>query len=142
MAQTATLDGSSLTWMAGSRVHTNADGGKVYEAFIGPANGMVTGTATVAIGKDRAYQEFHRIGPNTAGVYGLAVASTRSGFTWNFTPVKTIEPGKITFQSDDGALTIVYYKEPGGGVGSRVDRVAEGKTTTQEWHFKVLPAPN
>lgn len=140
--KTGKLDGSSLTWMAGSRVHTNADGGKVYEAFIGPANGVVTGTALVAIGTDRAYTEYHKIAPNTQGIYGLAVASTRSGMTWNFTPLKSIEPGRITFQSEDGALTIAYYKEPGGGVGSRVDRVTEGKTTTQEWHFKALPAPN
>lgn len=142
VAQAPKLDGSSLTWMAGSRVHTTENGVKVYEAFLGPANGMVTGTATVAIGQDRAYQEFHRIGPNASGVFGLAVASTRSGFTWNFTPLKTIEPGKITFQSDDGSLTVAYFKEPEGGVGSRVERVSEGKTTTQEWHFKVLPAAN
>ena len=64
------------------------------------------------------------------------------GFTWNFTPLKAIEPGRITFQSEDGSITVVYYKEPGGGVGSRVDRVVESKTTTQEWHFKALPAPN
>jgi hypothetical protein len=140
-AQTPMADGASLAWMAGARVHTTDNGGKVYEAFLGPANGMVTGTATVAIGKDRAYQEFHRIGPNASGVFGLAVASTRSGFTWNFTPMKSIEPGKVTFQSEDGSLTISYFKEPEGGVGSRVDRVVEGKTTTQEWHFKALPAP-
>jgi hypothetical protein len=140
-AQTAPPDGSSLAWMAGARVHTTDTGAKVYEAFLGPANGMVTGTATVAIGKDRSYQEFHRIGPNASGVFGLAVASTRSGFTWNFTPLKAIEPGKVTFQSEDGALTISYFKEPEGGVGSRVDRIVEGKTVTQEWHFKTLPAP-
>jgi hypothetical protein len=141
-AQAPKLDGSSLTWMAGARVHTTETGAKVYEAFLGPANGMVTGTATVAIGKERAYQEFHRIGPNASGVYGLAVASTRSGFTWNFTPLKAIEAGKVTFQSEDGALTISYFKEPQGGVGSRVDRVVDGKTITQEWHFKAAPAPN
>lgn len=134
-------DGASLTWLVGSRVHTSADGVRVYEAFIGPANGVVTGTALVAIGTDRAYTEYHKIGPNTSGVYGLSVASTRSGLTWNFTPLKAIEKDRITFQSEDGGLTIVYYQEPGGGVGSRVDRVVEGKTSTQEWHFKPLPAP-
>jgi hypothetical protein len=142
MSQTqAKPDGNSLTWLVGSRVHTNPDGAKVYEAFIGPANGVVTGTALVAIGTDRAYTEYHKIGPNTSGVYGLSVASTRSGLTWNFTPLKSLEKDRITFQSEDGALTIVYYHEAGGGVGSRVDRVVEGKTTTQEWHFKPLPAP-
>lgn len=143
MAQTpaASLDGDSLAWLVGSRVHTNANGSKVYEAFIGPANGVVTGTALSAIGTDKAYTEYHRIGPNADGVYGLDVANTRSQMKWNFTPLKAIEKDRITFQTADGALTIVYYAEPGGGVGSRVDTVRDGKPATSEWHFKPLPAP-
>jgi hypothetical protein len=141
-AQTPTAEQtSSLVWMEGARVHTNADGSKVFEAFIGPVNGVVTGTAVSAIGKDRAYTEYHRIGPNADGVYGLDVANTRSGMKWNFTPLKAIEPGKITFQSADGALTISYASVSGGGIDARVDRLADGKTTTQEWRFKALPAP-
>jgi len=142
MAQT-TPDTSSLTWMEGARVHTNANGSKVFEAFIGPLNGVVTGTALAGAGTSAAYTEYHRIGPNAEGVYGLAVTnSTRKNEVWNFTPLKTIEPGRITFQAADGKLTIVYYSEAGGGIGSRVDRIgADGKTTTQEWHFKALPAP-
>jgi hypothetical protein len=51
-------------------------------------------------------------------------------------------PGRITFQAADGKLTIAYYSETGGGIGSRVDRAgADGKTTTQEWRFKALPTP-
>lgn len=142
MPQTpAALDGNSLTWLGGARVHTNANGSKVYEAFIGPSNGVVTGTALSAIGTDKAYTEYHKIGPNADGVYGLDVANTRSQMKWNFTPLKAIEKDRITFQTADGALTIVYYAEPGGGVGSRVDTVREGKTTTSEWHFKPLPTP-
>jgi hypothetical protein len=140
-AQPTAAQTASLSWMAGHRVHTNPNGSKVWEAFLGPANGVITGTALVAIGTDRAYTEYHKIGPNSSGVYGLAVANTRSGMTWNFTPLKSIEPGRITFQAEDGSLTIVYYSEPGGGVGSRVDRVANGQTTTQEWHFKLAPPP-
>lgn len=132
---------ASLAWMAGARVHTNTNGSLVYEAFAGPMNGVVTGTALSAIGTDKAYTEYHKIGPNADGVYGLDVANTRSQMKWNFTPLKSIEPGRITFQTTDGALTIMYYSEPGGGVGSKVDRVADGKTTTQEWHFKALPQP-
>lgn len=60
---------------------------------------------------------------------------------WSFTPLKAIEPGRITFQSADGALTIAYFSDNAGGVQSQVDRVADGKTTTQEWHFKPIPAP-
>jgi hypothetical protein len=60
---------------------------------------------------------------------------------WNFTPLKSIEPGRITFQSTDGALTSAYFSDKAGGVQSKVDRVTDGKTTTQEWHFKPLPAP-
>ena len=132
---------ASLTWMQGTRIHTNANGTLVYEAFIGPVNGVVTGTALTSIGADRAYTEYHKIGPNADGVYGLDVANTRNGMKWSFTPLKAIEPGRITFQTADGVLTIVYYSEPGGGIGSRVDTVREGKATTQEWHFKALPAP-
>ena len=45
MAQTPTFpaEAASLTWMEGARVHTNANGTPVYEAFIGPVNGVVTG---------------------------------------------------------------------------------------------------
>lgn len=147
MAQTSTpnipAEAASLAWMEGARVHTNANGSKVYEAFIGPLNGVVTGTALAGAGTSSAYTEYHRIGPNTEGVYGLAVTnSTRKNEVWNFTPLKAIEAGRITFQSTDGKLTIVYYSEPGGGIGSKVDRVsADGKTTTQEWHFRALSAP-
>jgi hypothetical protein len=131
-------EASTLGWMQGARLHTNADGkGQVYEAFVGPLNGVVTGTALAGSG---TYTEYHRIGPNAEGVYGLDVANTRSQMKWNFTPLKSIEPGRITFQSADGKLTIAYYKEGIDGVGSRVDRVgADGKTTTQEWRFKALP---
>ena len=62
-------------------------------------NGVVTGTALTNIGTDRAYTEYHRIGPNADGVYGLDVANTRSGMKWSFTPLKSITPGRITFQS-------------------------------------------
>lgn len=136
-------DTSSLTWMEGARVHTNANGSKVYEAFIGPLNGVVTGTALASAGTASAYTEYHRFGPNADGVYGLAVTnSTRRNEVWSFTPLKAIEPGRITFQSADGKLTIVYYSEAGGGIGSRVDRVgADGKPTTQEWRFKAPAAP-
>jgi hypothetical protein len=40
--------------MEGARVHTNANGTPVYETFIGPVNGVVTGTALTSIGTDRA----------------------------------------------------------------------------------------
>lgn len=130
---------ASLTWMQGVRVHTNADGSKVREAFIGPTNGVVTGTALSAIGTDRAYTEYHRIGPNADGVYGLDVANTRSGMKWNFTPLKAIDPDKITFQTADGKLTISYADDGAGGINAQVDRVgADGKTMTQMWQFKPL----
>lgn len=139
MADTPTkAQTDSLTWMLGTRLHTNADGSKVYEAFIGPVNGVVTGTAVSAIGADKAYTEYHRIGPNAEGVYGLDVANTRSGMKWNFTPLKSIEPGKITFQTADGGLTISYAKAAGDGIDAMVIRNADGKATTQEWHFKAV----
>lgn len=140
-APTIPAEAASLTWMQGARVHTNANGALVYEAFIGPVNGVVTGTALTNIGTDRAYTEYHKIGPNAEGVYGLDVANTRNGMKWSFTPLKAIEPGRITFQTTDGALTIAYFSDNAGGVQSQVDRVADGKTTTQEWHFKPIPAP-
>ena len=131
-------EAETLGWMQGARLHTAPDGkGQVYEAFVGPLNGTVTGTALAGNG---SYVEYHKIGPNAEGVYGLDDANTRSQLKWNFTPLKAIEPGRITFQSADGKLTIVYYKEGKDGVGSHVDRVgADGKTTTQEWHFKAQP---
>ncbi len=149
MAQTPTSSTAALPvgvdtlgWMHGERVHTNANGTKVYEAFIGPVNGVVTGTALTTLGAAGAYTEYHRIGPNAEGVYGLDVANTRSQMKWNFTPLKAIEPGKIIFQTADGALMIMYYSEAGGGIGSRVERKgADGKVTTQEWRFKAMPAP-
>lgn len=130
---------ASLTWMKGVRVHTNADGSEVHEAFLGPVNGVVTGTALSAIGTDRAFTEYHKIGPNADGVYGLDVANTRSGMKWNFTPLKAIDPGKITFQTADGKLTISYADDSAGGIKAQVDRVgADGKTTAQTWAFKPL----
>lgn len=135
-------EADTLGWMAGHRIHTGADGRQVHEAFLGPVNGVVTGTALAGIGTDRSYMEFHRIAPNSEGVYGLSIANTRSAMIWNFVPLKAIEPGRITFQSTDGSLTIAYFSEPGGAVGSKVDRkLPDGKTRTQEWSFKPTPAP-
>lgn len=132
-------EAASLGWMQGVRVHTNADGSQVLETFIGPVNGVVTGTALSGIGTDRAYTEYHRIGLNADGAYGLEVANTRSGMKWSFTPLKLIEPGKITFQTTDGKLTISYASDGAGGIKAQVDRMgADGKTATQTWQFKPV----
>jgi hypothetical protein len=142
-------EAATLGWMQGVRMHTNADGSQVLEAFLGPVNGVVTGTALSAIGTEKAYTEYHRIGPNAEGVYGLDVANTRGGMKWNFTPLKAIEPDRITFESADGKLTISYASDGAGGINAQVDRVgADNKATSQMWAFKptevapvVLPAP-
>ena len=135
-------EAASLGWMLGTRVHTNADGSQTFEAFLGPVNGVVTGTALTTMGADRAFTEYHRIGPNADGVYGLDVANTRSGMKWSFTPLKSIEPGKITFQSADGKLTISYASDGASGIKAQVDRVgADNKSTPQHWHFKPIAQP-
>jgi opacity protein-like surface antigen len=129
---------ASLTWMQGVRVHTNANGTKVLEAFLGPVNGVVTGTALAMRGDNAAFTEYHKIGPNADGVYGLDVANTTNGMKWNFTPLKSIEPGKITFQSANGAVTISYAATPDGGIDAQVVRAAAGAAETkQEWNFKL-----
>ena len=110
---------ASLTWMQGARVHTNANGTPVYEAFIGPVNGVVTGTALTMIGADRAYTEYHKIGPNAEGVYGLDVANTRSGMKWSFTPLKAISLAASPSRRADGALSIAYFSDNAGGIRSR-----------------------
>ena len=143
MAQTpggaSAAEVASLSWMQGVRVHTNPDGSKVLEAFLGPVNGVVTGTALSAIGADGAFTEYHRIGRNAEGVFGLDVANTRGGMKWNFTPLKAIAPGKITFQSVDGKLTISYADDGAAGVNAQVDRIgADNVRTTQTWQFKPV----
>ncbi len=130
---------ASLTWMQGVRAHANPNGTKVLEAFLGPVNGVVTGTALTSRGDAAAFTEYHRIGPNAEGVYGLDVANTTNGMKWTFTPLKSIEPGKITFQSPNGAVTISYAATPEGGIGAQVIRMAgDGAATTTEWDFKPL----
>lgn len=137
-AQETSLTPDSLTWLAGHRAHTNANGSVIYEAFLGPINGVLTGTALSSSTTAPAYTEYHRFGPNEEGRYGLAVASTRSNMVWNFTPLKSIEAGRITFQSDNGALTITYFSTPGNGVGAYVERIANGQTTRTDYDFKVV----
>lgn len=133
MAQSPVQDGSSLTWLAGDRVHTGANGAKVYEAFIGPVNGVVTGTALSGAGAG-AYTEFHRFAPNAEGRFGLSVQNSRTN-AWNFTPLKSIEPGKVVFESTDGATRITYWDKGQGVVGASVDRITNGQTTRTEWSF-------
>lgn len=139
LAQPA-LDGNSLTWLIGNRVATSATGVKTYEAFTGPMNGVVTGTALAVNG---TYTEYHKIGPQMGGPagapYGLSVANPRSQMMWNFTPLKAIEKDKIIFEKADGSLRITYYAEPGNGVGSLVETTTNGTTTKTEYHFKPLP---
>ena len=135
----ALAKGATLTWLAGTRVATSATGVKTYEAFVGPQNGVLTGTALAVNG---TYTEYHKIGPQMSGgpnaPYGLSVANPRSNMAWNFTPLKTIEAGKIVFESADGVTRITYFAEPGNGVGSWVETTRNGTTTKTEYHFKPV----
>lgn len=130
------IDGSSLGWLAGSRMHKNPDGSPLYESFIGPINGVMTGTALNGAGTG-AYTEFHRFASNAEGQFGLSVQNSRTN-AWNFTPLKSIEVGKVVFQSTNGATTITYWDKGRGRVGATVDRVADGKTTRSEWSFEPV----
>jgi hypothetical protein len=142
VASAQALDGNSLTWLAGSRVHTNANGSMVFEAFVGPINGVMTGTALSALPNNGAYTEYHKLGPNADGKWGLSVANTRSNMVWNFTPLKAIEKDRVIFQTAGGGLTITYFAKPGGSVGSTVERkAADGKVIKTDYDFKPLPAP-
>jgi hypothetical protein len=134
------LDGNSLTWLAGSRVHTNSDGSKVYEAFTSPINGVVTGTALSAAGLDQPNTEYQKLGPNAEGRWGLAMADSRSNMAWTFTPLKAIEKDRVVFQAPDGSLTVTYFAKSGGGVGSKIERVAGGRTVVTEYDFKPASA--
>jgi len=134
------LDGNSLTWLAGSRVATNATGAKTYEAFIGPQNGTVTGTALAVNG---TYTEYHKLGPGPDGkTWGLSVMNPRSNMQWGFTPLKEFQKDRVVFQSTDGARTISYISRPGNAVLAVVEaRAADGKVTRTEYDFQPLPAP-
>ena len=125
------LDGNSLTWLTGSRVHTNANGSKVYEAFIGPVDGVVTGTANFPGGV-----EYHKLGPGPDGkTYGLSVANTRSNLAWNFTPLKAFEKDRVIFETPDGNLRIQYYLKPGNVIGAKVERTG---APTAEYSFEPV----
>jgi hypothetical protein len=134
------LDGNSLTWLAGSRVSNNADGSKTYEAFIGPQNGTVTGTA---LARNGTYTEYHKLGPGPDGkTYGLSVANPRSNMAWGFTPLKEFQKDRVVFQTPDGARTITYFAKPAGGVGALVEsKAVDGKVTKTEYDFQLLPLP-
>lgn len=129
------LDGNSLTWLVGDRVHTNTNGTKIYEAFIGPLDGVVTGTALFPGGV-----EYHKLGPGPDGkTYGLSVANTRSNLAWNFTPVKAIEKDRVIFESPDGAIRIIYAAKPGDIVAATVERrQGNGSVAKIEYEFKPV----
>ncbi len=125
------LDGNSLTWLVGSRVHTNANGSKIYEAFIGPLNGVVTGTALFPGGV-----EYHKLGPGPDGkTYGLSVANTRSNLAWNFTPLKAFEKDRVIFENPEGTLRIQYFLKPGDVIGAKVERAG---AATAEYSFEPV----
>ena len=125
------LDGNSLGWMMGVRVHTNANGSKIYEAFIGPVNGVVTGTANFPGGV-----EYHKLGPGPDGkTYGLSVANTRSNMQWNFTPLKAIEKDRVVFENPEGTLRIQYFLKPGNVIGAKVERAG---AATAEYSFEPV----
>jgi hypothetical protein len=134
------LDGNSLTWLAGSRVSNNANGTKTYEAFIGPQNGTVTGTA---LAQNGTYTEYHKLGPGPDGkTYGLSVMNPRSNMTWTFTPLKEFQKDRVIFQSADGNRSVTYFAKPGGAVGALVEgKAADGKVTKTEYSFELLPLP-
>ncbi len=127
-----------LSWMNGSRVHTAENGSRIYEAFTGGMNGIVTGTALSVGPGDAVFREYHYIGPNEAGRYGLSVANTGGGLEWNFMGFKSYETGRITFESDNGQRTVAYFAKPGGAVGAMVQSTADGQVTTREWDFQPI----
>lgn len=127
-------DAASMTWMAGTRIQTNAAPGAVpvYEAFSPPINGAFAGSATFAGG-----QEFHRFARDPAdGVFKLSLNST-SCPNWCSYPLKSIEPGKAVFSN--GTVEITFWDRGGGKVG-----LANLNTTTgrrMEWLYEMIPAP-
>lgn len=134
----APLDGGSLTWMAGNRVHTNANGGKIYLAFIGPVNGVVTGTVLTTTTPGQTYIEYDKLGPNAEGKYGLTVASTSTNMASTFTPLKSIEKGRIVFESADRASRTTYFAKSGNSLGAVIERRANGTTTITEYDFRPV----
>jgi hypothetical protein len=131
-------DVRNLGWLIGERMHINADSSRIREAFIGPAGGLICGVTLAERPPGGAYAEYQQIGPGDDGRFGLTVTHARTGGR-TFMPLKVIEAARVTFQSEDGLISITYVARPGGGVASRVVIRGAGEPKTTDYDFQVLP---
>ncbi|MEI7932751.1 MAG: hypothetical protein WCI21_06825, partial [Alphaproteobacteria bacterium] len=115
-----------------------ANGGKIYLAFIGPVNWVVVGTVLTTTTPGQTYIEYDKLGPNADGKYGLTVASTSTNMASIFTPLKSIEKGRIVFESADRTSRTSYFAKPGNGVGALIERKTNETTTITEYDFKPV----
>jgi hypothetical protein len=133
-AQDAAPDISSLTWLHGTRYIERADGSRAYETWIGPAAGLMSGAVVSSSGGGLV--EYFRIGPNEDGVIGLSVANSTRGLTnWRFSPLLSLEPGKVVFGEPDGSRGFSIESTPDGGIHNVSTTVTNGETSMQEWYW-------
>ncbi|MGD2133770.1 MAG: DUF6265 family protein [Maricaulaceae bacterium] len=132
-------DIASLTWLAGTRHIAREDGTISYETWTGPSGGVVSGSVAAAI--NGGFVEFFRVMPNEDGVYGLHTANSAAGLdNWRFTPLQSIEPGKVVFAMPDGSSSFSIEATPDGGIHNIAMGMRDGELVqTGEWYW--LPYP-
>jgi hypothetical protein len=118
-----------LAWMSGEWVH-EAEGARVAESWVGPANGlMVAANLTAGPGAKRFY-EFLRIADTAEGVSYFASPLGRPAVEFK---AKSIEARRVVFENlaHDFPQRILYWRE-GEALFARIEG-KDGKH--QQWRF-------
>jgi hypothetical protein len=124
---------AALDWLSGTWVHADARQ-RVWETWIGPANGVMAGANLTAWENGRNAFEFMRIGDTADGISYYASPRGRPAVEFR---MKEMAPGRVVFENPehDFPQRIVYWKE-GDGLAARIEGTVKGQPRSEEWRFK------
>ena len=123
---------ASLDWMTGTWVH-EAEGRRVTETWIGPANGLMVAANLTAGPGSKGFHEF------------LRIADTPDGFSYYASPggrppeeFKLLEAGerRVAFENPAKAFPrrILYWRD-GDALMARIEGMVDGRERAEEWRF-------
>ena len=123
---------ASLTWMTGTWVH-EADGSRVTESWVGPANGMMVAANLSAFPGGKRFHEF------------LRIADTPDGFSYYASPggrapeefkLKELGERRVVFENPakEFPRRILYWRD-GDALMAKIEGTLNGAAKAEEWRF-------
>lgn len=122
----------ALDWMSGTWVH-EADGARVTETWLGPANGLMVAANLSAGPGARKFFEFLRIADTAEGISYYASPAGRPPTEFK---LKTLAERRVVFENPDKDFPrrILYWRD-GERLRARIEGEVNGSAKSEEWSF-------